>query len=286
MSAPCGRAHLDWPLSRDEKKFHVMQLYDRELRARDDSSNVHPEVCTMYQEDCAEGWRKLRLSDASTAASELGASMTPLCGDQLDPITEEVDAPFTVTANERDPQACNIAAQLRLAVANAVNATLRDFESHASVASSSICPAGQQNRSSSAEHVGPLWRRSVSEDIARSGSRRRTSFGRRNSTHHTPRGSRSRADSRSIPECGDSDGAEGDTEHPQRYVEIAPARRRWRLWNENQRKVERTCGRRAQSCNSVMTSAADNRGGRRSAPSVQADSLQDFLGESVPQCPW
>merc|ERR1719424_2722975 len=26
-------AHVDWPLSRDEKKSHIMSLYDRELQA-------------------------------------------------------------------------------------------------------------------------------------------------------------------------------------------------------------------------------------------------------------
>jgi len=223
----------------------------------------------------------VRLSDASTADTEPGITLQPLCGDQLDPIKEELDASVLTNAvmnSTAGGQTCSIAERLRLAVANAVNATLRDFEGHPSEPHPNCCHG--------AEQADPPWRRAFSEDVSRSSSARRLSFGRRDGKRPTPRGSRSRADSRSILEHMDSDGAEGDTEESHRHVELAPARRRWRLWNESQRKVERTSGRRAQSCNSVMTHAADHQGSRRLPPKVQADSLQDFLGESVPQCPF
>jgi hypothetical protein len=82
----------------------------------------------------------------------------------------------------------------------------------------------------------------------------------------------------------DSDGAEGDSEDPRCRIEIAPARRRWRMWNESQRAGDRTYGRRSKSCHSVMTHAAIQSG--RLAPATQAESLGDFLGESVPLCPF
>jgi len=290
MSMTYGGAHLDWPLSRDEKKYHIMQLYDRELQARD-ALSIASQTCPSKGEDRFADGRNARLSDASTADTEHSSAMQPLCGDQLDPIKEELDASIlakeinaAVNATAAGP-ARSIAQRLRLAVTSAVNATLRDLECHPADPPPHGCDG--------AEDASPTCRRAFSEEVSRSSSARRPSFGRHDRQRRTSRGSRLRADSRSALAVSDSDGAEGDTEEHHRQVETVPARRRWRLFNETQRVVDRTSGRRAQSCNSVMTHVADGHGkscstprSHRVHPAVQADSLQDFLGESVPQCPF
>lgn len=310
MSVTYGGAHFDWPLSRDEKKQHVMHLYDKELEATvaagpghmlEPQSSSVSECIGIYKEER----NALRLSDVSTADTEHSIIVQTACDElPLDTITEEAEAPGDLTAREigavidsaADDIASSIAERLRVAVASrlcqgaeigsAVEDTLRVFGTAAQL-------EDVDDQSASRQTEVHLWRRSASEDMHRGVAPRRSSFGRRDGQRRTSRGSRHRSGSRSDSfqtEMRDSDGAEGDTEEPhRRSQEIAEPRRRWQMWNQKQ-AAKAFSGRRTKSCDSILThlshSSLKAPSTPRLRPVLQADSLQDFLGETVPECPF
>merc|ERR1719502_2540394 len=87
MSLPHGGAHMDWPLSRDEKQYRIMQLYDRELK-----EVQYKEAAAQFQCDveAKEAPLRSRVSDASTADTEIGAPPQAFYDDQLQPINEDI----------------------------------------------------------------------------------------------------------------------------------------------------------------------------------------------------
>lgn len=295
MSAALAGASFDWPLSRDEKKHHVMQLYGKELEAagsllqsteaaleefrachRDEARKSH----SGYSGDCP-GFRHGRMSDASTADSEYSACGHPvqhgdlLCDDHLGSINEEVDG-----------HAHNVTERLRQAVAEAA-ATLQVLTSRpSSVRRPSNAPSGPASASSS-RHP------SNSAGLTRCGSGRLPSTGSRVSEgpRRTSRGGRSRQASVASDNL-DSDGGQGDTE------ELSVSRRR----RSGAGPVTRQkASHRVKSCNMDKVVECDspkhtdlNRS--RSVPVLGENSpavrkmpmlsLDAFLGESVPFCPF
>lgn len=266
-----GAHHFDWPLSRDEKKYHIMQLYDRELqltRQGEALLECHPACQQEDPEHCV--------------------AAQPLYEDQLHPITEEAASPnvqlglltddlnaaMQPAEGETGEHVHSVAERLRLAVADAV-ATLKGFESQPSA------PALPTN--SCAIPVGSAaWggRRAVSEEVSRRTStpQRRTSLGRRDSqapaARRTSGGSRSRAPS--IAEHMDSDGGEGDTEEPMRERDMSARRRRGSWQHDMAQRVQAP-----QEIKSVGMQRS-----RSVPPAVNLLSLSDFLGETVPDNPF
>lgn len=260
---------MDWPLSREEKKYHIMQLYDRELQAMAvPSSSSEPAM--RKPRDSREGMYAPRLSDASTADSEraYAAHSPPGFGtDYLHAINEKLDVCThqwrlsrdgrSSVCDESSVQAQSAAEILRQAVADAAK-VLRGIEHRSSVkASPQSCHRKLESSST--------MRRCVSEEASQS-SMRRHSSGRREGQRHVPRGSRSAAESR----CGtprsyhvDSDGDEGDTED---MATTASARRRRISLPRNEDKA--TPQARSKSMPPAM------------------ESLDSFLGEDIPECPF
>lgn len=288
MSLPQEAGYLDWPLSRDEKKFRIMKLYERELQEIDLSQRC--------QQECSGRPLSARLSNASTADTELDSTAAQaFCDDQLQPINEDLETSIhstplkddvNATMNSTDDRHVQTVAQqalsnLRDALADTI-ATIRGLEGHPpdSTPQGKAGPAGQ---------CSPPWRRAVSEDLPRGSVRQRVSLGRREGRLRTSRGSRSRDQSRSLLDESiglDSDGAEGDTEEPRRKVETASSGRRKR---NSCQGIEHT--RPAESCGDLpsdddSTSNKQVSRSRSLPPPVHLASLQDFLGEVVPQFPF
>lgn len=294
MSLPHGGAHMDWPLSRDEKQYRIMQLYDRELK-----EVQHKEAAAQFQCDAEtrEGPFKARVSDASTADTEISAPLQAFCDDQLEPINEELEAaihfgPLTddinaainsMSASTPDRRARSVAQHLR-ALTNAV-ATMLDGPA---------TETPRQHSASATVQGSPTWRRAYSEDVSRSSGARRVSLTRRDGHRRTSRGSRSRDQSRSGLDDIDSDGTQGDTEEPRRKVDMGYARRR--RWSRTQTQgVDLT--RYSQGCKDGAEDSDDAledhpskscsiSRSRSLPPPKPLESLQDFLGELVPQCPF
>lgn len=323
MSGALAGAHFDWPLSRDEKKHHIMQLYDRELQmagsllqsqeaSLSKSSECLPDK--IYDDAAGHG----RVSDASTADTEHSACVNPLnhvdafCDDQLGSIHEEAAAPMHFdTLDDDDIKAAHSATErLRQAVAEAA-ATLQVLSSR---------PSSRQPSATPSAHC-PVTDRSISrqrraavteEELVHCSSVRRPSFGsrhhekRRTSRGHGP-GSRS-SSVLAEAEQVDSDGGQGDTEEPH-GMEMAAARRRRRssgtgpLAQPKAAQRVRSCNgdcfaeeisknamsrSRSMPCPDAPDEDTNNAMPRRMPPVVELVSLQDFLGESVflPGFPW
>jgi len=310
MNLSHGGSHFDWPLSRDEKKYHIMQLYDKELQAvyarpqeiklcsfLDTTETANSQV---LHADYAEGPLKARRSDASTAETEFSTLAESLCDDQLDTISEEQGAAMqfsgltdgihaALNASE-DELAKNAAKNLREAVADAV-AVLQGFARYPSDMASLQTSHGAVDATHCSTTPRAVLgikngrapcRRAFSEEIPQ--ATRRTSLGRREGPQrHLPRGGRARPESRSatpIRERVDSDdgGGDGDVEDLYHKVEMRPVRR----------------GRRSlvpEQC--TVPAPLPESGGKnqlirsKSVPPVrQLESIENFLGLSVPACPW
>jgi len=326
MSGALAGAHFDWPLSRDEKKHHIMQLYDKELQmagsllqsqeaslSLSKSSEGPPD---KFWDDAADGhpWNNKasaghgRVSDASTADTEHSACVNPLnhmdgfCDDQLGSIHEEA-------LDDDDINAAHSAtARLRQAVAEAA-ATLQVLASR---------PSSRQPSATPPAHC-PVTDRSISrqrraavteEELSHCSSVRRPSFGSRHEKRRTSRGHGPGSRSSSLLPAADqvdSDGGQGDTEEP---MEMAAARRRRRssgtgpLTQPRAAQRVRSCNgdcvaeeessknamsrSRSMPCPDALDEGTNNAMPRRMPPVVELVSLQDFLGESVflPGFPW
>lgn len=296
MSAALPGAHFDWPLSRDEKKHQIMQLYDRELQWAGSMLQSHEaalgESCAcptgiaplVESRDChhwrsAVGLCNSRLSDASTAVSEHSTSVQPhlhidvFCDDQLGAISEE--------HSNLDGHAHGVAERLREAVAEAAM-TLQ------ALASRPRRPSAPPTYSSVMECGSPAWPRAASEEASHGSSTTRSSSGHREGQRRKSRDSRSRY-GRSAPDCEDSDGEQADTEEF-RQMEISSSRRRRRSLGMGPVGQPRAA-LRVKSCNmdSVAECDADKSNASRSRsvpPQIELESLQAFLGESVPCFPF
>jgi len=283
IAAAYGGSHFDWPLSSNEKRYHIMQLYDRELQAvacsasLEEGAVIDQPFSDAHRVD-SKGSYNRRLSEASTADTEIGSVTQQLFDDNLHPIHEEQDCP-DVTMHLKAEESAN---KLLQAVAHAVE-TLRCIEHHhPGMSLPSSAP--------SVVHSTSGWRRAASEEVLRSSKRRpsrsgrdaaeeltrsstrRTSYGRRNSRYmsHVGTGKPVSRSATPAPDCANSDGGEGDTEDT---VEITTARCRQRYSDQNRREDEKP----------VQSSLARSRSVPAARPIM---SLQDFLGESVPTCPF
>lgn len=299
MSAALPGTHFDWPLSRDEKKHQVMQLYDRELQwagsLLQSQETALGESCTCptgtvpsgESRDCHH-WRPSaglcngRLSDASTAVSEHSTSIQPhlhldvLCDDQLGSIHEE--------NSDLDGHARSVAERLREAVAEAAM-TLQALTSRPS---SLRRPSAPPANSAIMECGSPAWPRAFSEEALHGSSTRRPSSGHREGQRRKSRDSRSTLGC-SGPDCEDSDGEHADTED---LCEMEmPSSRRRRRSSGMKPLGQPRAALRVKSCD--MDSAAECDGDKNIAsrsrsvpPPMELQSLDAFLGQSVPYFPF
>lgn len=283
MNVGHGGAHFDWPLSRDEKKYHIMQLYDKELKAVSASTALKRPECTsqVFPEDVSDGAAKVRRSDASTAETELSTVAESFGDDQLDQldtISEELgnamqrSGPDGQHVDLEDEHAKNAAKHLREAVAEAVT-VLQEFSRRAQ---GNVTPRTSQGDVAGA---GAPLRRAFSEEISRAA--RRPSLGRREGQQRRlSRSSKGDAQSRCttpIRERDDSDGEDADIEDMHDRAEIRPVRRGRRSL------VHEQCSVPPQHFHGHNDPFARS---KSVPPERKLESIENFLGLAVPACPF
>lgn len=325
MSVAPGGVHYDWPLSRDEKKSRILQLYDMELKVLDagetavlhvldagETAVLHageapslpaPMPCPSIEmpvkrreswgnaseshrcnQSDASGFRDARLSWVST---NTGHSDPDSHGDdQLGCINEEVEASIHFGPLNDEINAAihshsavggntlGITARFRHFVADAA-AILQVLPSRECSPHPATCRALNQSN--------PPRRRAVSEGVPAACAPLCPSLGLRESRRRTSRGSRSRQPSvASVAEDVDSDGTQGDTEEAHGRVDVpAGGRSRRRSWQQS-----RGVSQRAPSVDSEGDRKKQMNRSRSMPPVKELQSLQNFLGETVPMFPF
>jgi len=255
LSRGCG---LDWPLSRDEKKNRVIHLYSQELEATSalhcreeepDDRSQHPAYLSSRSlgRSASSEVSRTRLSLASTADTECSSfTQQHCCGHGR----LDVAAPPTE--------------HLLTAIQDAVeSATLKVLTRYPSV-SSVRDPAGFP-RSSSARFSSEEPRRSCSSTRSSRGSRHtRHHAGRRSMGRHTPR------QGALLEDINSDAGEEGDTEFGGRVEHPTASRNSRRSWLQSRHLF-----------NPQRSWSVPPEGHAR-----PMESLQSFLGERVPACPF
>lgn len=311
MSVAPGGVHYDWPLSRDEKKSRILQLYDMELQVLDAGETAvrhvgeapslpAPMLCPSIEmpvkrreswgdvseshrcdQSDAAGFRDARLSWVST---NTGHSDPDSHGDdQLACINEEVEAsihfgPLNDEINAAmhshaamDGSTLGIGARFRHFVADAA-AILQALPSRECSPHPTTCRASSQNNLPR--------RRAVSEGVPAACASLGPSLALRESRRRTSRGSRSRQPS--VAEDVDSDGTQGDTEEAHGRVDVpAGGRSRRRSWQQS-----RGISQSAPSVDTEGDSKKQMNRSRSMPPVKELQSLQNFLGETVPMFPF
>lgn len=231
----------------------------------------------------ASGFRDARLSWASTDTGHSDPHLR--CDDQLGCINEEVEAslhfgPLNDEINAAmhshsavDGNTLGITARFRHFVADAA-AILQVLPSRECSPHPATCRVMNQSNTPR--------RRAVSEGASNS-SPLCPSLGLRDSRRRTSRGSRSRQPSvASVAEDVDSDGTQGDTEEAHGVVDVpAGGRSRRRSWQQS-----RGVSQRAPSADSEGDKKKQMTRSRSMPPVKEMQSLQNFLGETVPMFPF